>query len=1638
MAPSTTKYSEIQHDEIEALRSIYMGEFQEESLKVGAWNAFFMDAVIHLELLRLISVLSRQKTSDRAFSITLKPSTDGHDALSLTLNVSLPATYPKTLPKLSLSFKEDVRPAARLAATEVISAKPKALLGSEMIFEITTLLQDIIDHSAHGKGKDVPTLEEERAIQQAAASRLAQKVQEEQQKEQIQASLEEEQYLGEMVLLQKSREEKRREKPFAAAGQEQDTNQIRDVIRFDQPAVLKDPQGNDVVADAIHGKILIQKGPVTKVWLVHHIGASEGSNFFLVLKGCHIPTRSDELTVKKNIQNLELKLEELSRLPSHPNIVRPLTFKISRVEASETSQVQGWDINVLIEKAGRGSLHDVIEMLSPLDIAVGRAWAIQLLEGLGHYHRHGVTHADIHCNNILLDKIETGRVIAKLSDGGYQHQLHALQGHRRSGDHSGSASTSWVAPELFTGDSTSASPATDMWNLGIVFLQMFFGLEVQGRYQSPAAFVDATNLSPSLDRLLRSIFQYESKKRPSAWDLVSSSFLRNDDPILEASTIESPTSTRSQRHGSSHYRSGSSRFATDFVQAGKLGKGGYGSVVKARNRLDSNFYAIKIINKCTEAALDKVLNEVRLLSQLNHPNVVRYYTAWKEVEDAATTGMRHDLSDSDESEGSSEGEASDSVYPTTSGGLDFIASHNQYSDDELTGSDSDEDALNGDDDGIVFGEEDDEEAMDQPPSSSTGVGDGVPSIHRQSSSQVDVVNNTLYIQMEYCEKQVKDQLSGIAFQPPADANMVQTLRDVIKSGIQNNADEVWRYLRQILQGLSHIHSASIVHRDLKPENVFIDAKSNVRIGDFGLARPGEFLQVSARGAATTKEFKGHDGNFTRSVGTTFYVAPEVKSSSTGRGNYDEKADMFSLGVIFFEMNCLLETGMERVHTLGALCGSDSSLPAAFSKDPEKAKQAQIVTSLINHNPNLRPSSSELLRSGLIPIQAEDESTRAALRELDDPKSEFRGQLVSKIIANATSSQHSTGKMMDTATLLKDYMYDLHGWTSPEVYESLLKKDVKDRLTSIFRRHGALEVDRPVLLPFSPQYAQYASPVFKLIDAHGTVLQLPLDLTLPYARILAKHKSPGPKTYTFGDVFRAVQSEGHPRTIGEVDFDIISYDSLDLALREAEAIKVLDEIVDEFPSMTAVQMCYHINHSLLLDAVLESCDIPPIKRPAVKEVISRLHTGGHTWATIRSELRNAPISVPATSIDELVAFDFRDTSDSAIQRLRSKFQSTASLEATFSHLQAVAIYLELFNMQRKVYINPLGSYNEKFYRGNLLFQCIYDAKKKNVFAAGGRYDRLIKEHQLIQNPNVPQSPHANIADCHAVGFNLSWQDLHRSMVRYHQGSIKGSSKSKKNQETNASWPQIRRCDVLVDSFDKSLLRTTGLHVIQELWAQGVNAELAIGDGLDSDHKASSAYTVGQDIMSYLYLIHVKQEGSVKVRNVARNEEIEMRTLELASWFRNEMMHRERAEDHGRRLSRHHSHPEQSVPSIENVSNVQVMSVQAKGKKTNRRTIIEEALARCQEFMHGLVDGNVQITAIETKDDIFERIRETRLGDADSWKKFIQHAPAGDRAYLQDVHELLKTQAAKAKAGYRSTFLYNFRTGSCIWYDLGQAV
>ena len=122
-----------------------------------------------------------------------------------------------------------------------------------------------------------------------------------------------------------------------------------------------------------------------------------------------------------------------------------------------------------------------------------------------------------------------------------------------------------------------------------------------------------------------------------------------------------------------------------------------------------------------------------------------------------------------------------------------------------------------------------------------------------------------------------------------------------------------------------------------------------------------------------------------------------------------------------------------------------------------------------------------------------------------------------------------------------------------------------------------------------------------------------------------------------------------------------------------------------------------------------------------------------------------------------------------------------LAPIFARLNALVAYLQVFEVKRKVFINPLSSLNDKFFRGSVLFQCIFDGKRRDVFAAGGRYDRLVQEF----------SPRAltSLGQTHAVGFNLSWDRLSSSMGDYLKGLTKTSLKHPET-ETGVFWKTRR--------------------------------------------------------------------------------------------------------------------------------------------------------------------------------------------------------------------------------------------------------
>lgn len=102
-----------------------------------------------------------------------------------------------------------------------------------------------------------------------------------------------------------------------------------------------------------------------------------------------------------------------------------------------------------------------------------------------------------------------------------------------------------------------------------------------------------------------------------------------DEEIDAATQVVSPMMNLNFRDFSEMLDAHTTRYDEDFVEVKMLGKGAFGSVWQARNKLDGIDYAIKKVKmKIGNEKLEKILREVKYLARLDHPNLVRYYTAW--------------------------------------------------------------------------------------------------------------------------------------------------------------------------------------------------------------------------------------------------------------------------------------------------------------------------------------------------------------------------------------------------------------------------------------------------------------------------------------------------------------------------------------------------------------------------------------------------------------------------------------------------------------------------------------------------------------------------------------------------------------------------------------------------------------------------------------------------------------------------------------------------------------------------------------------------------------------------------------------------------------------------------------------------
>ncbi|OII76619.1 protein kinase domain-containing protein [Cryptosporidium andersoni] len=398
-----------------------------------------------------------------------------------------------------------------------------------------------------------------------------------------------------------------------------------------------------------------------------------------------------------------------------------------------------------------------------------------------------------------------------------------------------------------------------------------------------------------------------------------------------------------------------SRLDNDFEVLEILGFGGFGSVFRVREKAGGRcIYAIKRIPlKAASTRENQVLiNEAAMLACLNHDKIVRYYQAW-------TEGPQEISFNLDQGDITSLNKVHQTSNYENKMNLSFLKSISSISEinlQRLSNKSTDKHCNVNSDLEISLNSKE--------------------CRGREYTIKQSMIY--LYIQMEYC---------------PGD-----TLQTAINKGLlYKDHYLIWHLFYQIIEGLSYLHGKGVIHRDLKPSNIFLKLerdtleghtdislpKSNksvesraidivnnvdkadhldhqcflVKLGDFGLTTFVHTGSSTDKHDATNFKIHGDSSSFkgylSSGVGTMFYMAPEQANGNV----YDQSADLFSMGVILFEMFYPpFQTEMERVAVLSSLT-QRREFPYNH-KIPSRT--VSLIRALLSPIPSHRPTAYQLL------------------------------------------------------------------------------------------------------------------------------------------------------------------------------------------------------------------------------------------------------------------------------------------------------------------------------------------------------------------------------------------------------------------------------------------------------------------------------------------------------------------------------------------------------------------------------------------------------------------------------------------------------------------------------------------------------
>lgn len=428
-----------------------------------------------------------------------------------------------------------------------------------------------------------------------------------------------------------------------------------------------------------------------------------------------------------------------------------------------------------------------------------------------------------------------------------------------------------------------------------------------------------------------------------------------------------------------------------------------------------------------------------------------------------------------------------------------------------------------------------------------------------------------------------------------------------------------------------------------------------------------------------------------------------------------------------------------------------------------------------------------------------------------------------------------------------------GMQDSDPLQCAVKDYVFNIIKCVFRRHGAVAIDTPVMElkeTLVGKYGEDSKLIYDLQDQGGELLSLRYDLTVPFARYLAMNGLTNMKRYHIGKVYRRdnpIMTRGRFREFYQCDFDIAgSYDSM---IPDAECIKIASEILDLLPMIGTYII--KVNHRLILNAIFEDCGITEDKLHTACSSIDKLDKT--TWENIREEMINKK-GFSAQCVDAIGKYvinrgkidDISKFLDASGLCLRNSKASHALHE-----LQTLGKYCKYLGISDNILSFDLSlARGLDYYTGMIMEISLTDSVIGSI-CGGGRYDNLVGS---FSNKNIP-----------VVGFSIGIERI-LSVVEKKISSIRAS-------ETN----------VVVCTIGENL-EYKRLSLCNMLWAAGIPTECSYQTNPKIRRQLEHASEVGAHFAVIVGETEI-HNGTITLKNLITGETVNVQENNLVSCINN---------------------------------------------------------------------------------------------------------------------------------------------------------